>query len=44
MIPGTLKIQILQKSREEKNAVLSELQGADPGKEIPLSSLPEGTD
>lgn len=29
---------------EEKNAVLSELQGTDPGQEIPLPALPEGTD
>ena len=32
------------KVREEKNAVLSELQGTDPGQESPLPPLPERTD
>ena len=37
-------ISAAPKAREEKNAVLSELQGTDPGQESPLPPLPERAD
>ncbi len=37
-------ISAAPKVREEKNAVLSELQGTDPGQESPLPPLPERAD
>jgi hypothetical protein len=38
------EISAAPKVREEKNAVLSELQGTDPGQESPLPPLPERAD